>query len=91
MLDTKRKKISIGDTIIFNYNDKSVSVLVDKLMVFNNFSEMLDKINLNEIGFANYSLDNVLFELNNIYPSNKLLDNKILAIKFHRINIRCSL
>lgn len=54
LLDEKRKKITIGDTLVFkNTHDASseISCVVTKLHIFNNFEELYSSLPLDKCGY----------------------------------------
>lgn len=85
LLDEKRSKLSIGDTIIFSNNDNYVKVKVVNINIFNSFSELLSQIDHTRLGFQNSSTSAILNELFSIYPESKLHKYKIVSIEFEKI------
>ena len=63
------KSIKVGDVIRFN-NDSSCRMLVTRISHYNNFNEMMDSEDINEIN-PRQRADELLRELRQIFPSNK--------------------
>lgn len=65
LLDEKRKKIEVGDTLIFeNIEDLSskISCVVKKLHIFDNFKELYDSLPLEKCGYLPYEVETASFK-----------------------------
>ena len=86
LLDKKRKKIKIGDTITFYCSDdKHINVKVTSLKIYDSFEDLLKDNNISEIGLNTNSIEEAIFQLNSIYPKEKSSIYKTLAIGFSKI------
>lgn len=84
--DEKRQKLQIGDTIVFcKLPDlkEEVQVEITKLLKYNSFRELLDTYGMKYYGFPNdYSKDDFLNEIYNIYTPQQEKKDGVLGIKF---------
>ena len=65
LLDEKRRKIEVGDTLIFeNAEDLSskISCVVKKLHIFGNFEELYDCLPLEKCGYLPYEVETASFK-----------------------------
>jgi len=88
LLDDKRKKIKVGDTILFvnNFNeDKTFKVMVTKLRVFNDLNEVMNKYSLKTIYKDDSSYEELIDTYNSIYTMEEQDKYKVLAIEFKLI------
>lgn len=87
--DEKRKKINIGDYIIFSNVDdenKTTKVKVLDKYFFDNFDQMLLFVDKNELGFDNKYEDNdILSVYRNIYPREKEDKYGVVILKIERV------
>ncbi len=85
IFDEKRRKISVGDEIIFvsrKTGDK-ISVIVTNLKKFDSFSKMFDKTKMDDWGIKkNYSKDKFLNSLKKYYSSEEENKFGVIAIFF---------
>lgn len=85
LLDEKRKKLNIGDTITFsNSADEHIAVKVISIKIYDNFKDLLNNNNISKIGLADNCIEEALIQLNSIYPKEKCLLHKVLAIEFKK-------
>lgn len=84
LLDEKRSKLRIGDTIQFTYMNYHLLTIVTNLKIYNSFEELLNEINSFEIGLSN-NKSKALKELYSIYPVNHDHKFKVLAIEIKKV------
>jgi len=85
LLDEKRAKLKVSDTITFQNSKDIINTKILNLMVYKSFEELIDNIPTKRIGLSD-SNDDALKELYSIYPKDKLQGCKILAIEIKKIN-----
>ena len=82
--DEKRKKIKIGDKIIFqdlSDNSRFLDTRVIDLYYDNNFSSLIDKHNIELFADASISKEELLLRLNEIYSKNAQKQYGVVGIK----------
>lgn len=84
LLDEKRSKLRIGDTIQFTCMNYHLLTIVTNLKIYNSFEELLNEINSFEIGLSN-NKSKALKELYSIYPVNHDHKFKVLAIEIKKV------
>lgn len=85
LLDEKRKKISVGDTIIFKCNCHEITTEVVNLSIYTTFEKLVDDVEINRTG--NFlSKDDLLKTLNTIYSEEKRNKYNAIAIKVKNIS-----
>ncbi|NLK94699.1 MAG: ASCH domain-containing protein [Clostridiales bacterium] len=83
LLDDKRKKLMVGDTIEFsNSTNEKISVIIISIQIYDNFIDLLKDNNYLDIGLNNSTEEEALNELYSIYPKEKSSKYKAIAIKF---------
>lgn len=87
LLDEKRSKLRIGDTIQFTYMNYCLLTLVTNLKIYNSFEELLDEIDSFEIGLS-HNKSKALKELYSIYPVNYSNKFKVLAIEIKKVTAK---
>lgn len=88
LLDDKRKKIKVGDTIQFinNFNpDKSFNVKVTKLRSFKDLNEVMNRYSLKIIYKDDSSYEEFIDVYNSIYTLEEQDKYSVLAIEFKLI------
>ncbi len=85
LLDEKRAKLKVGDTITFQNSKDIINTKILNLMVYKSFEELIDSVPTKRIGLSSTNAD-ALKELYSIYPKDKLEGYKILAIEIKKIN-----
>ena len=86
--DEKRRKLNIGDTLIFlrrPNDDEEISAKVVGLNYFNNFSELVDNYNMERLYLSNYTKEMFLNELLRFYPLEEQSKYGVVAIEFEKI------
>ncbi|MBQ4400253.1 MAG: hypothetical protein II830_03040 [Alphaproteobacteria bacterium] len=83
LVDNKRKKMKIGDILIFNNVDdinQFLSVEITKLHYASDFAKLLKQIDINLTGSNN--AENILYSLNRIYPKEQQQKRGAIGIEF---------
>lgn len=83
--DKKRKKIKVGDTIIFrkiSQLSESIAVEVENLYVFSNFRELYAQFPFSNFGYDNLNISEILTRIYSIYSPKQEKENGVIAIKF---------
>ncbi len=82
--DEKRQQLDVGDIIEFindgNKNQR-IALIVRDLIYFDSFSEMLDVLPLNELGFSNQSKEKAYETYRAFYSQKQEQKYKVVAIK----------
>ncbi len=89
LYDDKRQKVKVGDTITFYCKeaDKSISVIVDNIVVRDNFKILLEELGLQKCGFAdNADLNAATKRMEEYYPPEKQAEYKVVAFGIKVIN-----
>ena len=84
LLDEKRSKLRVGDTIQFTYMNYCVLTIITNLKIYNSFEQLLNEIDSFEIGLSR-NKSKALKELYSIYPINNDHKFKVLAIKIKKV------
>lgn len=87
--DSKRRQLSIGDTIIFlkrPLNDEYIKAKVIGLNYFKNFDEMGAFYPMSRLYLEQYTLDMWLQELKRFYQQEEISKYGVVAIEFELID-----
>ncbi|KEI89335.1 hypothetical protein N493_07460 [Clostridium botulinum B2 433] len=87
--DKKRRKINIGDKILFYKLPKlKESILVDikDIYKFSTFKEVYDKFPQRYFGYKNLTKEQILNNIYSIYSIKEEMENGVVAIKFKLYN-----
>lgn len=86
LLDKKRRKIKIEDTITFSCSSgKHITVKVGSIKIYDCFENLLKDNDISKIGLNTDSIEEAIFQLNSIYPKEKSSIYRALAIGFSKI------
>lgn len=86
--DEKRRKLKIGDDLIFLKrpdNIESIKAKVIDLKYFKNFSEVVDNFEMERIYLKDYSKDDYLSEMRRFYTDEEQKECGVVAIIFERL------
>ena len=87
LFDEKRKKLKIGDEIVFtNINDENqkIKVIVKDLITAENFETLFNGINLVDAGWnTNDTAEIAANDMLKYYSANQIKENGVLAILFN--------
>ena len=92
LYDEKRRKLNVGDTLIFYKNEdesKKVIATVEELTIFDNIEELVNNYDLKNMYFENSSKEELISIFNEIYSQDKQEEFKVLAIKFEKKEKSC--
>jgi len=91
LYDEKRKKLNVGDTLIFYKEDESNKVIatVEELTIFDNIEELVNNYDLRNMYFENSSKEELISIFNEIYSKDKQEEYKVVAIKFEKKEKSC--
>ena len=92
LYDEKRKKLNVGDTLIFYKNEdesKKVIAEVEELNIFDNIEELVNNYDLRNMYFENRSKEELISIFNEIYSKDKQEEYKVVAIKFEKKEKSC--
>ena len=86
--DEKRRKLKIGDKLIFlrrpDEIDK-IEAVVEDLVYYDNFSEMVKDYSIEEIYLKGYSKEDYLNLIKRFYSDEEIEKFGVVAIKFRKI------
>ena len=85
--DEKRRKIKIGDFIEFQkepYLDDKIIVMVEDLIYYKNFNELLNNINIKFLAPSFVSKEMLSLDLERFYPIEKQKKYGVVAIKLRK-------
>ncbi len=94
LYDEKRKKLNVGDTLIFYKNEdesKKVIAEVEELNIFDNIEELVNNYDLRNMYFENSSKEELISIFNEIYSKDKQEEYKVVAIKFEKKEKSCGI
>lgn len=83
--DEKRKKINVGDKIIFHnvlLLEESISVKVEGIFKFSTFKEVYMRFSNKDFGYPGLDINEMLKNIYGIYDEEKEKEYGIIAIKF---------
>jgi len=83
LYDEKRKKLKIGDIIIFSkepLNEEKIKCKIKNLKTFKCFDELIDNYNIGDLA-GDTSKEEIINDLNKYYPLEKQLENGVIAIE----------
>ena len=91
LYDEKRRKLNVGDTLIFYKEDESKKVIatVKELTIFDNIEELVNNYDLRNMYFENSSKEELISIFNEIYSKDKQEEYKVVAIKFEKKEKSC--
>jgi len=87
--DEKRRKIKIGDFIEFQkepYLDDKIIVMVEDLIYYKNFNELLNNINIKFLAPSFVSKEMLSLDLERFYSKEKQNKYGVVAIKLRKNN-----
>lgn len=85
--DEKRRKLSIGDRLIFvNREDDNniIESIVEDLIYFNNFEEMVEKFDIKYLYKESYTKNDYLDLIKRFYKDEEIKKNGVVAIIFKK-------
>lgn len=85
LYDEKRKKLKVGDTLIFlkRPNDlEELKATITNLVHFNNFSEVVDYYPMKRIYLDNYDKEEFIKLLGRFYSDEEVKEFEVVAIEF---------
>ena len=85
--DEKRKKLSIGDTLIFlrrPYEDEEIRAKVVGLEYYDYFDELVNHYDMERIYLDGYSKEEYLNEMKRFYTREEQDENGVVAIIFSK-------
>lgn len=91
LLDEKRSKLRIGDTITFiNYDDtsKSFDTVITNLVIFNDINEVINNYDISQLLSNNTKKEDLINIFNAIYTIEEQNKYKIICIEFKIKNDR---
>ena len=86
--DEKRRKLKIGDTLIFLKRpdeDEEIKAKVIDLKYYDNFSSLLKDFDMKRIYLENYTEEMYLKEMERFYPIEEQQELGVVAIVFEKI------
>ena len=87
--DEKRRKLSIGDRLIFvNREDDNniIESIVEDLIYFDNFEEMVEKFDIKYLYKESYTKNDYLDLIKRFYKDEEIKKNGVVAIIFKKKN-----
>lgn len=87
LLDEKRKKISINDTICFvnkDDHDDTITVKIDSINSYKSFKELFTHSNHKELLWLSTSINSMVDEMHKIYPPSLEEKYGVLKISFRK-------
>lgn len=85
--DEKRRKLKVGDTLIFlkrPLEDEEIHAKVIGLDYYDNFSELVDHYEMKRIYLENYTKEMYLKEMSRFYTDEEQAENGVVAIIFKK-------
>ena len=92
LYDEKRRKLNVGDILIFYKNgdeSKKVIAKVEELNIFDNIEELVNNYDLRNMYFEDSSKEELISIFNEIYSKDKQEEYKVVAIKFEKKEKSC--
>ena len=86
--DQKRRQLKVGDTLLFLKrpdDDEEIKAVVDKLVLFSNFEEVIDAYDMGRIYLKDTSREDYLQLMSRFYSREEVENNGVVAIEFHTI------
>lgn len=86
--DEKRRKLSIGDKLIFLKRPdeiEKVEAIVEDLVYYKDFNEMIKDYSMKEIYLEDYSKDYYIDLIKRFYTDEEINKYGVVAIKFKKI------
>lgn len=86
--DEKRRKLNIGDKLIFlkrPAEKEKIEAVVEDLTYYDNFSKMVEDYTIEELYHSNYSKEDYLNLLKRFYRDEEIAKYGVVAIKFKKI------
>ena len=87
--DLKRRKLKVGDILIFlrrPEETKSLKVLVKNLVYFSSFQEVCEYYQMKRIYLPNTSIDEYIELMRKFYSDDDVSQYGVVAIEFEKIN-----
>lgn len=85
--DLKRRKLNVGDTLIFiNRGDENeiINAKVDKLLLFNDFTEVINYYKMEKIYLKETTKEEYLELMSKFYSDDEVKKYGVVAIEFHK-------
>ena len=92
LYDEKRRKLNVGDILIFYKNgdeSKKVIAKVEELNIFDNIEELVNNYDLRNMYFEDSSKEELISIFNERYSKDKQEEYKVVAIKFEKKEKSC--
>ena len=86
--DEKRRRLKIGDKITFlrrPLEDKSMEAVVEDLVYYDNFEELVKDYTMEEIYLSGYTKEYFLNLLKRFYSDEEIKEYGVVAIRFKKI------
>ena len=86
--DQKRRQLKRGDILLFLKRPDDVEeirVVIDQLVLFSSFSEVVDAYDMEKIYLKDTSREDYLQLMKRFYSDEEVENNGIVAIEFHKI------
>ena len=86
--DSKRRKLNVGDTLIFlkrPNDDEEIRGTVTKLVYFNNFLEVVDNYPIERLYLDNYNKEDFIKLLGRFYSDEEVKEYGVVAIEFELV------
>lgn len=87
--DEKRRKLKVGDKLLFLKRPDEVeelSAIIKNLVYFNNFSEVVDKYAMERLYLSNTTKDEYIALMRKFYSDEEVAKYGVVAIEFELIN-----
>ena len=86
--DSRRRKLNVGDTLIFlkrPNEDEELRGTVTKLVYFNNFTEVVNDYPIKRLHLDNYSKEDFINLLGRFYSEEEVNKYGVVAIEFELV------
>ena len=86
--DEKRQQLKIGDKLVFLKrpdNQEKINAIVEDLVYYKDFNEMVEDYSMEEIYLKSYSKDYYLELIKRFYSDEEIKKYGVVAIKFKKI------
>ena len=87
--DEKRKLVKVGDIIVFKRQPEfkeTIKTVVKDLIYFNSFTEMINSLPIEKVGFKGKPLEEIIDIYHQIYSEENEKKYGVLSIKIEVIN-----
>lgn len=81
LYDEKRRKVSLGDIIRFNYDDEKIFVRVTGLLIYPTFEDLISDVGLAPFGYDENFKEEFIKRMYNIYTKEKEEKYGVVGIK----------